>query len=240
MKKKGETTKAYEFLYPYLLNPAFDIWTRYVRWLYRLPKNGIGKEADDPIEWTDGMLDFIKEVKEIMRIYRIPMSMQELMYQYVLRGKEILDQKIIDQFCDIDLLSGIHSVPNPLDGGWKNGGVPYVKVRISDKASLEDAISFLKNEWKNIQELLDKQRKGRKKHKIRPRKNKDRDEFVYFLSTNLPDNIKSDTKQMSREAFICNEVLAKFGDDLDYGNIKKIISEQKKLRIENIGYVGYP
>ncbi|GEM_PF-3947836 len=83
-------------------------------------------------------------------------------------------------------------------------------LRISPSTSIED----IKNVWFLIQKEIG----SRKKTKKKINKKFDRDQRVYklYLARNSTEKIAEAVKK-------------EFGEDLDYGNIKVIISNQKKL-----------
>ena len=230
---KQKDKKGKELLYRASLGKEFQENIKKLRKKFSIPLNGY-KSKEQVKKWHkennfDAMLDLWIAQEKIAKKYNLPISSAFLflLMDYTLSNNKVSFHSYSDIYvCELD--NPAEKTTSQTELVWKESEQPFIKILVSDIASIEDVQIFIKDKWKDIQQELGKKRLKPKK-RIRESKNKKRDELIFELSKKTREELglkKKDFKDMK----ISSIMKEKYKIDVSPDNIRKIIQKQRELR----------
>lgn len=225
MTKK--TSKAYELINELRYNSKFQKEVNSLRKTSSIPLNGF-PDIKTFNQWQEKLKfaeDFYDLITQLSIDYKVPSNMMDFLEAYIFYEDKFDDFMYIESVCELDTESGKGAIFTSADGKWVDGNHPFVKVFISDTASQEDAIKFIKSNWKKIQKQLSMQRDGSKK-RIRRKTNLERDSRIRELYKMEHNKLGIKRGDYAKEKYIRDVIKAEFNTVLDFMTIRKIGSNK--------------
>jgi len=220
---KKISSKAFELINELRFNPKFEENVAGLRSFGGIPVGGFGCKDEfnawhKELEFAE---DFYNSLTQLSLDYKVPSNMFEYLETYFFYGDKLDEFKYKENVCELDQEAQIGTTFTIADANWADGRTPFVKVFISDNASLEEAQYFLKENWKGIQKKLSEQRGG-PKSRLRRKTKLERDSRIRKLYKMTHKDLGLKRGDYSKEKHIRDLIKSEYGDILDYLTIRKI------------------
>lgn len=231
--------KGWELFYRTTLRKDFQADIVKIRKEVGIPDGGFVNDKDLE-KWTKSRTAsqhyaIQKRLPGIMKKYKLPPTLWSELYFYIEQTNNSTSPLIYTFLCSIE--SGAESSNLLINGSmpaekmWKESGHPFVKLFISDLASLDYTRDYLEKNWKGIQGVLDKQR-GSKKKRVRATKNKSLKKEILSLSLKSSVELAKEIKGpvYDKATAIAVILKKKYDKNIEGDNVRQVIYRQKKLR----------
>jgi hypothetical protein len=113
------------------------------------------------------------------------------------------------------------------DQVWRQSGLPFVTMYISDYANLAEAQKFLKDAWPRVQKLLRQKRGDQPKRRIRMTKTQKLRQFLIEEHAKLKCHGRT---KGGLDMLLSRSATAKFGKPITPENIRALLSRERKRR----------
>jgi hypothetical protein len=239
--KKVTQNKIDELCYRVYITKDFQKELSELRSKYGIPENGLKSEKAYE-RWYKENTDnknrmFSERCGLIADKHGLPPAGKFRIKEYILFGTSGIRPESLDVWMPLDEMGTCEiELSNKKDERWSAGN-PFVKIVISDHASQNDAVSYVRSHWSIIQKLLDARRNGQKKRLVRSVHNRDLQEEILRLSRYSTKELRMLAKKTDaegkfryKETAIKELIKARYGITLSDSSIKKIINRRSKLK----------